>query len=101
MSSGVTSVSAHENSTCAVKSGRVYCWGANTYGQLGTGGTDSVKTPTAVAGITGAVGVNLGVDATYAWDAAGHVWAWGQNATGQLGTGDEVTHLTPVAVSIH
>lgn len=101
LGSGVTSVSAFSNSTCAVKAGSVYCWGANPYGQLGSGNTTTLKTPTRIASIAGATGVVVGSTMSYAWDAAGHVWAWGANSSGQLATGNTVAHLSPVAVSIH
>ena len=35
--------------TCAVSDARLYCWGWNTFGQLGTGGTRSASKPTLVA----------------------------------------------------
>jgi alpha-tubulin suppressor-like RCC1 family protein len=37
--------------TCAISNGRrAYCWGANNWGQLGTGNTNSSLLPVPVAG---------------------------------------------------
>ena len=68
--------------TCALKGGKVYCWGDNDYGQLGDGTTMTRTTPTLVA--DGAMG-NSGVTAVAAVRA--HtlglkdtcLFAWGYN----------------------
>ena len=42
-------ISAGQQSTCAVSvAGRLYCWGNNDVGQLGTGDTNNLSTPTRV-----------------------------------------------------
>jgi alpha-tubulin suppressor-like RCC1 family protein len=46
--SGVTAVAAGGHHTCAIKSGALYCWGYNDYGQLGDGTTTHRNTPVAV-----------------------------------------------------
>ena len=51
-STGWATVSAGANSTCAVTdTGRVYCWGANTFGQLGDGTYLGRARPAQVAGL--------------------------------------------------
>lgn len=49
----LTSISAAPEFTCAVASdGQVYCWGLNTYGQLGTG-SGTISSPTLVLNASG------------------------------------------------
>jgi alpha-tubulin suppressor-like RCC1 family protein len=99
--SGVTAVAADDH-TCALKGGKVYCWGRNGYGQLGDGTTTNRTTPTLVA--DGAMG-NSGVTAIAAgWDhtcalKGGQVYCWGLNAEGQLGDGTTTNRTTPTLVA--
>jgi len=97
---GVTAISAMNNSVCAVSAGRVYCWGGNPTGQLGLGDTNARSTPQNIVGLSGIVGVVVGNSTTYAWDGAGHVWAWGDNTSGALGNGGTASVLTPVPVTV-
>jgi alpha-tubulin suppressor-like RCC1 family protein len=47
----LSSVSAGTRWSCAVSTaGAAYCWGLNTYGQLGNNSTANSSTPVAVAG---------------------------------------------------
>lgn len=62
-----------------------YSWGANAYGELGTGGTTSSFTPAQLVGLSDVADV---VD-RYALRGDGTVWAWGDNGYGQLGNGWE------------
>lgn len=50
----VTKVSVGKNHACAIASARVYCWGNNSSGQLGTRSTNGSNTPVAVdiSGVT-------------------------------------------------
>ena len=62
-STGWATVSAGANSTCAVTdTGRAYCWGANTFGQLGNGTTTGSAVP-----------VQVGTDTTWAKISAGEI----------------------------
>lgn len=56
---GVVSISATNDSTCAIKSGgKTFCWGGNQYGQLGDNSLTWKNTPSAVVGLRNkAVGV--------------------------------------------
>jgi alpha-tubulin suppressor-like RCC1 family protein len=89
LGTGVTSVSAGNLHTCAKKSdGTVWCWGANSYGQLGDGGTTTRSSPVRVTGLpTTAVEVSAGHSHTCARTTDGKVWCWGSDFFGQLGNG--------------
>jgi alpha-tubulin suppressor-like RCC1 family protein len=93
------SVSAGQSHTCAVTAiGRVYCWGYNREGQLGTGTMGTRTGPTRVAsGLTFAT-VSAGLDFTCAaGGAAPH--CWGANRSGQLGTAARSDATTPAPVA--
>ena len=88
--------------SCAVfDSGRMLCWGDNTYGQLGDGTTTSSAMPVEVK-----LGANMPQKAkaiaagqffTCALFEGGSVYCWGRNNVGQLGLGttDQDPHPTP------
>jgi alpha-tubulin suppressor-like RCC1 family protein len=92
--------------TCALKSdGTGYCWGANGFGQLGDGSTNSVAAPANPINYTGfgpgtyAKGIELGNDFGCALMSYGSVRCWGKNTVGQLGDGTTNNATTGVAVT--
>ncbi len=79
-------------------SGAVYCWGDNSYGQLGDGLAFDAEgrltrsnTPVRVPGIDDAVSIGAGNSHTCVVRQTGQVLCWGNNASGQLGTGSTET----------
>ena len=77
---------------CArMSDGAVFCWGSNTYGQLGHERGDQCgtgrcsSTAYAVAGLTDAVQLALGDSHTCARTGEGKVKCWGRNRQGALG----------------
>jgi alpha-tubulin suppressor-like RCC1 family protein len=74
--------------SCAVlTNGKAVCWGSNTSGQLGRGGTTDSSTPVPMAGMTDATDVATGADFTCVLRSNGQVQCAGSDAYGQLGNG--------------
>jgi len=79
---------------------RLYCWGRNNYGQLGTGDQTPRIRPTAVQGLGPVLGVATGGRHSCAIVKAGRtVRCWGKNKHGQLGNGTRTDRSAPVAVA--
>ena len=96
-------VSAGSNYTCALKSsGAIYCWGHNSFGQIGTltglgASGPGVHTPSQVGSDTDWTAVGAGLSTPCATKADGSLYCWGQNRKGELGggVGDNNPHPTP------
>ena len=76
----------------------IYCWGGNTYGQIGNGTTSTtpVLSPVMVANISGeAKFLAAGPYTTYAIHVLGPTFAWGLNNYGQIGNGTTANQPTP------
>ena len=101
----IAAAAGNLHSLALSKDGKVFAWGNNAYGQLGTGGTVNSTSPVAVAGgslagkfVTAVAASNRFAGATsYALSSDGAVFAWGTNSSGQLGTGNTVSSNSPVA----
>ena len=97
----VTQVSAGDSHSCVVADGKAYCWGRNSFGQLGAGpssvGTDS-PVPLPVLGLPQPVtSIVTGISHTCAL-ANATPYCWGRNSAGQLGDGTESDRALPVPV---
>jgi len=103
----VAAIAGGSGTTCAVAAGKVYCWGSNSSGILGSGQTyaqlPEAKLPQAVIKVTGsAQTVTIGNNHACALVAGGLVECWGGNTYGQstttgvsavleVGAGDDFT----------
>ena len=100
LSTLVADVAVGGRHTCAVtKDGRLYCWGENTTGQLGTGSTGGEScqpslpcrsSPAQVTALGNDVAqVAAGGSHTCAVLKNGTLWCWGVNSSGQVGNGTQ------------
>lgn len=100
---GFTSMTAGNAHACAVREpdGRVYCWGANNYGQIGDGTTTSRATPVLLSTVADASEVAAGGIHTCA-TGIDRLYCWGHNGFGQIGDGTSgvTSRPSPVAVTI-
>lgn len=75
--------------TCGLgEGGAVWCWGANSSGQLGDGTTTERLVPTRVDSSLRFTALTAGDSHTCAVTADGEGHCWGNNSFGRLGTGD-------------
>jgi alpha-tubulin suppressor-like RCC1 family protein len=102
--SEVVEIAAGKGHSCARRrDGSVWCWGDNSYGQLGRG---SMGTPSGVAAAVVAIAeaqaqaqdISVGDDHTCALLADDTLWCWGHNDEGQLGNGGKIDSPLPVRV---
>jgi alpha-tubulin suppressor-like RCC1 family protein len=100
MGSGVASVAAGVDFTCALQTGGVKCWGSNDIGQLGIGNYEGSLVPVSVFGLdSGVAGIAVGIFHACAWKLNGEAWCWGENSSGQLGDGTQINSPLPVQVT--
>ncbi|MGB0313221.1 MAG: LamG-like jellyroll fold domain-containing protein, partial [Poseidonia sp.] len=90
---------------CAIMTnGSLYCWGKNSYGELGIGSTTQQTTPQLVnlgSGVK-AVDVSVGDGFTCAVTDAGALMCWGTNGEGRLGIGNTTSavYSTPQTANL-
>jgi alpha-tubulin suppressor-like RCC1 family protein len=96
---GTTRVYAGGDHTCITSgAGDTYCWGSNTYGELGDGTTTGKLQLTSLLG-EGYVFLSLAQFHTCGLMPSGSVRCWGRNHNGMLGDGTTVNSLTPKTVA--
>ena len=96
---GVTAITAGLSHTCALTSaGEVWCWGSNSYRQLGDGATASSSVPVRVPGLVGSGvrAIAAGATLTCAITATRAAVCWGLG--GRLGDGTTRDSGVPVQV---
>ncbi|RYF40158.1 MAG: RCC1 repeat-containing protein, partial [Cytophagaceae bacterium] len=84
---------------CLINSvGTAKCWGSNSEGQLGNGGTTDSSTAVTIPTLV-FKSVGVGSKHSCAVTSTGGIKCWGNNASGQLGDSTLVSKSTPVDVS--
>lgn len=75
------------HSLALTEDGKLYAWGDNGFGQLGSGAPGGVSpVPVAVSGLDAKPVTAIGAGAQHSLAlAGGNLYAWGNNASGQLG----------------
>jgi alpha-tubulin suppressor-like RCC1 family protein len=99
-SSDWTDVDIGQNSSCGVRAdGSLWCWGDNSFGQLGsTPSSQPVASPAQVGAGTTYARVSIDTFSACALETTGAVACWGRNAEGQLGVGDTTDRYAPTRV---
>jgi len=99
----VTAISTATYNTCAVASGKAYCWGYNYYGQLGNNSTADSLIPVAVDTSNMLSGKTVtAISSGYSHScviADDQVYCWGSNTYGELGNSSTTSSYVPVAIS--
>lgn len=86
--------------TCALtQAGAAWCWGGNSFGQLGRGDNLDSDVPGPVSGQLTFTALTGGFSFACGLVANGDAYCWGSNAQGELGDGTNTARNTPVLVS--
>ena len=80
-----------------IRSGKLFVWGNNAYGELGLGDLTQRSSPVQVGSETDWTAISGG-DGYSAGIRGGKLFVWGQNDQGQLGQGDISSRSSPVQV---
>ena len=103
---GVKSVAAgKEHALALTADGKVYAWGNNRFGQLGTGNADTVleaASPVLISALSDkkVVGIYAGGDTSFAVCEDGTLFGWGMNYVGQLADANLNNKDVPTHISI-
>jgi len=96
---GVTAVAGGLSHTLArTFDGKVYAWGSNANGRLGTGNTTASNKPIHVSTLSNIVAIAAGDSHSLALTSDGHVFGWGDNSARQLGLGHSTEQWLPIEI---
>ena len=89
------------DSSCGLRDGRAYCWGANTNGQLGDDDSPtSSQIPVQVYnGYKNWISISVNQDNVCGMREDGRFYCWGRNQNGQVGDNTTTMRDIPTAVS--
>ncbi|HQN73633.1 MAG TPA: hypothetical protein PLB16_09485 [bacterium] len=96
----MNNIVSNGNHVCGLNGeNKSYCWGFNSYGQLGSGNTDDNFTPNEINTDVVFKSFAVGKSHSCGIDPAGKAYCWGSNSKGQLGNTITEDSLTPEAVN--
>ena len=103
-----TRISAGFDHTCAISSGKVYCWGANGSGQLGSGDQIASSSPAQVTFPDNEVALEIAAGTSFSCaltvptggTSAAHIYCWGNNSSGQIGSDAGGSMPSPTLVAL-
>lgn len=111
LSSGISQLSVGHESACAIKDGKIYCWGNSQDFMFGPGVTGGISVPRQVVMPGGAASYALSVAVASrhicavvgasASDTLGKVYCWGDHSQGRLGDNDWKDQPTTTPVQAH
>lgn len=99
--SNVASVAADNGAVAAItKTGDVYTWGRNTYGQIGNGeiGAEAYQTTPFKVALSNIASIGIDGDSVAALGTNGDLYGWGDGRMGRIGNGSSDHQTTPVKV---
>jgi hypothetical protein len=85
-----------QHSMAVTKDGRLYAWGRNARGQLGTGNRQNEFLPAFI--MDDVIALAAGDEHSMAITADGSLWGWGCNQHGQVGVAGSAMYNTPVRI---
>jgi alpha-tubulin suppressor-like RCC1 family protein len=95
-----TQISLGDGHTCGILvNGSTFCWGYNSYGQLGDGTTTQRTSPVLVLGGNSFISIYAGGYHNCGILQNGTALCWGRNNFGELGNGSIGNSNTPIFVS--
>jgi alpha-tubulin suppressor-like RCC1 family protein len=95
--SDVRQVAVGDAFSCAlVSDGGVWCWGRNSFGELGNGSTEASLSPVRVRGLDAATQIALGLEYGCALRDTGDISCWGNTSALAPGAGAGVPWPAPV-----
>lgn len=98
---GWTAITGGIDASCGLRANEsLWCWGSDSSGQIGDGGSGSRVQPLPVRVAPGTTWGSVSVGDTHVCGVQtdGSLWCWGGNKNGQLGDGTRVTRLSPTRV---
>ena len=96
---GFRTIDCGQDASCGLRSdGTLWCWGDNSFGQLGFPPSPMQPAPKQIGADSDWTDVSIGTFSACARKTDRSIWCWGRNAEGQLGLGDTADRTTPTKI---